>query len=292
MKIFLPLIITFTSFQICSAQCEIKTIERPDGNTIKYFNPKPVIQKTDYEVGISIYKNVTTDILMVNVSLLFKRGVPQKLSENLIIQTSGQKGISLEPIVSELVEMNNRKVAIGLYKLDESSVIELSNHALKSVFVTIGGNILGSTVTQSPNLLANQINCMFSSNLVKNLTQNLKDDSESVDSLDIFDIIEASKDKTTIDRRANIPSTDIEVPTDFGKSKYDKNFYPDAELNKDGSGMKLQEAIEENRREGLDKDITTFSYYLLALIFISIIGFILYIQKKESKNKNNRKERY
>lgn len=41
--------------------CDIKTNIRPDGNIIKYFDPVPVAVEKDYELGLSIYKNETTD---------------------------------------------------------------------------------------------------------------------------------------------------------------------------------------------------------------------------------------
>ncbi len=53
-------------------------------------------------------------------SLLFNGRKPQKLTGELIIQTTGQKGISLKLLVSELVEMNGREVAIGLYEVDKN----------------------------------------------------------------------------------------------------------------------------------------------------------------------------
>jgi hypothetical protein len=71
MKKVLIMIIACISFNI-SAQSDMKTISRPDGNTIKYFNPKPIIIQSQYEVGTAIYKNVTTGKFMINISVLFK----------------------------------------------------------------------------------------------------------------------------------------------------------------------------------------------------------------------------
>ena len=41
---------------LTSAQCNTKTNHRPDGITIKYFKPKPVMRSSQYEVGVGIYK--------------------------------------------------------------------------------------------------------------------------------------------------------------------------------------------------------------------------------------------
>tara|TARA_R110002050_G_scaffold237585_1_gene373622 strand:- start:49132 stop:49614 length:483 start_codon:yes stop_codon:yes gene_type:complete len=147
-------------YQFGMAQCDIKTTEKPDGNIIKYFNPKPVVRQSDYEIGVSIYKNITTDVLMVNTSLLFKGRAPQKLTGNLVLQTAGQKGISLKPLISELVKMNGRDVAIGLYEIDKISATELSNHDLKSVFVTVGQSLVGATVTENTGVLRLNLGCL------------------------------------------------------------------------------------------------------------------------------------
>ncbi|MCM4172462.1 hypothetical protein DHD32_13290 [Arenibacter sp. TNZ] len=140
-------------------QCDIKTTERPDGNIIKYFNPKPVIRQTEYEIGVSIYKNITTEVVMVNTSVLFKGKPPKNLRGNLIIQTTNSKGISLKPVMSELIEMNGRDVAIGLYEIDETSYKELSNYSLKGIYVYVGDNLVGATVTENKLTLKNNLNC-------------------------------------------------------------------------------------------------------------------------------------
>ncbi|MCM4162149.1 MULTISPECIES: hypothetical protein [unclassified Arenibacter] len=159
MKNFRLSFIFLLLYQFGIAQCDIKTTEKPDGNLIKYFNPKPVVRQSDYEIGVSIYKNITTDVVMVNTSILFKGKAPQKLTGKLVIQTAGQKGISLEPLVSELIKMNGRDVAIGLYEIDKSSLLELLNYDLKSIFVYVGENLVGSTITENKGTLRLNLGC-------------------------------------------------------------------------------------------------------------------------------------
>lgn len=147
-------------YQFGTAQCNIKITQRPDGDTLKYFTPLPVVRQSDYEIGVSIYKNITTDVLMVNASVLFKAKSPTNLSGNLIIQTANSKGISLNLVMSELIEMNGRDVAIGLYEIDEISAKELSNYPLKSIYVYLDGNMIGATVTENRLSLKNNLNCL------------------------------------------------------------------------------------------------------------------------------------
>ena len=64
----------------------------------------------------------------------------------------------------------------------------------------------------------------------------------------IFDVL---KNKSTIPirKRTKLGNTDIEIDTNFGDSSYDKSFYPDAVVNKDGTGLSLFESINENRSD-------------------------------------------
>jgi hypothetical protein len=159
MKILIAIIFIINSFTAIG-QCNINTTQRPDGNVLKFFNPQPIIREPDHEIGISIYENTTTNVLMLNVSVLFKGTSPQKLTNNAILQTSNIKGISLNPLLSELIVMNGRDVAIGLYEITENDIKEIGNNNLKSLFISLEGKITGSTVTENSGVLKVQLNCL------------------------------------------------------------------------------------------------------------------------------------
>ncbi len=141
-------------------QCDFKTTQRPDGNVLNYFNPQPIIREANHEIGISIYKNTTTNVLMLNVSVLFKGTAPQKLTDNAILQTSNINGISLTPSLSELVVMNGRDVAIGLYEITDKDFKEIVNYNLKSLFISLEGKLTGSAITENSEILKAQLNCL------------------------------------------------------------------------------------------------------------------------------------
>lgn len=142
-------------------QCDIKTVNRPDGNTIKYFNPKPIIIQEQFEVGTAIYKNVTTGKMMINLTILFK-SIPNKpLNGELIIQTTNKIGIVLKLIKSEEVEMNGKKVAIGLYEIDKKSIVELKKYPLKSIYFSINNKKYGQSISKNNNLYINELNCFL-----------------------------------------------------------------------------------------------------------------------------------
>lgn len=159
MTILTSLILFIHSFPAIG-QCDFKTTQRPDGNVLNYFNPKPIIRESDHEFGISIYKNTTTNVMMLNVSVLFKGTAPKKLTDNAIIQTVNSKGISLKPLLSELIVMNGRDVAIGLYEITDKDFKELINYNLKSLFISLNGKIIGSTVTENSGILKAQLSCL------------------------------------------------------------------------------------------------------------------------------------
>lgn len=153
------IVLAVLSYSISGAQCNFKTTIKPEGDVIKYFNPKPIIRMPEYEVGISIYKNTTTNVFMLNVSVLFKNMKPQELNEDAILQTTNVKGIRLTPLVTERVTMNGREVAIGLYEIKQSDFNELKLHNLKSIFFYLDGNLMGSTITENESILRTQLNC-------------------------------------------------------------------------------------------------------------------------------------
>lgn len=159
MKKVLIMILGFISFNI-SAQSDMKTISRPDGNTIKYFNPKPIIIQNQYEVGTAVYKNLTTGKFMINISVLFKTIPAKDIKGKLTIQTEGKKGLVLKLVKSEQVEMNGRKLATALYEIDKISLAELKKYPLKSIFFYLEGKMFGSTVTQNSNILIKELNLL------------------------------------------------------------------------------------------------------------------------------------
>lgn len=160
-KIFLIVLAILTTNYI-SAQCsELKTNNRPDGNTIKYFNPKPLIKLSSYETGASVYHNVTTDKYYICIVLLFKTLSQDDVSGNLIIQLKNTNdSISLELVESNKTKMNEKDVSIAMYELDNKSLELLKKNQLKSIFFNIKSTTHGNTITENNNLFVNQLKCL------------------------------------------------------------------------------------------------------------------------------------
>jgi len=160
MKNLIILILAFHSIMNLNAQCDIKTNNRPDGNTIKYFNPKPIIREAGYEVGSSVYYNQTSNKYFINLSVLFLTMTQQDISGDLTIQLeNSSNSIVLKISESNKVQMNGRNVTIALFEIDQKSQKLLETKQLKSVFFKMKDKIYGSTIKNNKSLFINQLSC-------------------------------------------------------------------------------------------------------------------------------------
>jgi len=302
----LILIIAFALLSSCinsPAQCNFKTTIKPDGDVIKYFNPKPVIRKSDYEVGIAIYKNITTNEVMLNVSVLFKSMKPQKLNDDVILQTANVKGIRLSPLVSDRVTMNGREVAIGLYKIKKSDYEELKKYNVKSIFFYLEENLIGSTVTENSSILKSELNC-FQTKEENLLLQGIlfRNNTSVYDSLindpllsDIanrnalsydvqFSLYELAKSPSGIHyKMSRTGTTEVGRNTVFGDSMFDTAFFPNYALNWGDEGGTLNELIAENRAQNqpwIAKVLT-----IVVVLVLIVVGVVIVLRHK-SKTKN------
>ena len=103
MKRIILFIIILLLNSLAYSQSEIKTVIRPDGISLKYFNPIPVVITNSHEAGLSLYKNVNNKIYTLALTVIFKSDKPTELDGNLMIQTTGINGISLKPIFHKLI---------------------------------------------------------------------------------------------------------------------------------------------------------------------------------------------
>ena len=158
-KLFLIIFFTF-SITNSFGQCDFKTNNRPDGNTIKYFNPKPIIRESGYEVGASVYYNETSNKYFINISVLFLTFTQQDISGDLIIQLeSTNNSVVLKKIESNKVQMNGRDVTIALFEIDHKSLKLLKTNQLRSVFFNMKSKIYGSSIANNKAIFINQLKC-------------------------------------------------------------------------------------------------------------------------------------
>lgn len=144
-------------FNITYSQNDIKTVNRPDGVTLKYFNPIPVVIANSYEAGLSLYKNINTKQYFLTVTVLFKQQSPTELSGNLLIQTTGTKGISLSPVWHKLINMNGQNVATSMYLLTTRDINELKIHPIKLISFNAYGQPVGLNLTKNKDLVITEL---------------------------------------------------------------------------------------------------------------------------------------
>ena len=144
-------------FNIGFSQNVIKTVNRPDGVTIKYFNPTPVVIANSHEAGLSLYKNLNTKEYFLTVTVLFKQQSPTELSGNLLIQTTGDKGLSLLPVWHKMINMNGRNVATSMYLLTNNNIEELKIRPIKLISFNAYDQPVGLNLTMNKNLLINEL---------------------------------------------------------------------------------------------------------------------------------------
>lgn len=178
-NIFLLISLIFSSFTVLG-QFEVKTIIRPDGITLNYINPIPVVIATDYEAGLSLYKYTAKNVYTLAITVLFKSSVPEELYGNLLIQTTGKNGISLKPVMNELINMNGRQVAASMYYLTERDIKELSNNTIKMISFNVDNEIIALHLTENKDLLIKEFNLLKSKNSTnKNETSSIVKESNS-----------------------------------------------------------------------------------------------------------------
>lgn len=141
-------------------QYDIKTVNRPDGVTMKYFNPMPVAITSSHEAGLSLYKNIKDKSYFLAVTVLFKTKTPTELNGNLMVQTTGNKGISLKPVMHKLINMNGRNVATSMYLLTPRDIIELKSKLIKLVSFYVNGQPIGLNLTKNKDILVKEFSIL------------------------------------------------------------------------------------------------------------------------------------
>lgn len=293
------------------AQYEVKTIKRPDGITLKYFNPIPVARAYNYEAGLSLYKNPDNNKYFVAISVLFKNTVAEELNGNLLIQTTGKNGISLEPAYNRLVTINGREVALSMYYLTGREINELKSNSIKLISFNVNDEIIALNLTENRDVLVKEFEIL--SNAKSNISKQNFNKSNSLTNAqkqnipirtpvtkpntpngrktydDYFKDRDA-KNKNT-QTKPDPPSTMfgrntsgvLGVNTDYGESKYDKDINWDADIDKndiEGSLKKYRDARWEEEW-GVYRNVG-----LILLLFIVII-FIYRLLKSDDNTINN-----
>jgi len=290
------------------AQYEVKTIKRPDGITLKYFNPIPVARAYNYEAGLSLYKNPDNNKYFVAISVLFKNTVAEELNGNLLIQTTGKNGISLEPAYNRLVTMNGREVALSMYYLTERDINEFKSNSIKLISFTINNEITALNLTENRDVLVKEFEIL--SNAKSNISNQNFNKSNSLTNAqkqnipirtpatnpntpnggktydDYFKDRDAENKNTQT--KPDPPSTMfgrntsgvLGVNTDYGESKYDKDINWDADIDKND----IKGSLKKYRDARWEEEWGSYRNIGMGILFLIIIISIIAIFRKGDDN--------
>ena len=156
-KLFFTIIIFFLTIKFYS-QCNIKTIHRPDGVTVRYLNPVLVGTGTQCELGSSIYFNGEDYSLSTAVRYFVK---PKKTIGTLMIQLNNDVSLVLKMHENQLATIKNEEVSLSLFYLTKTDVENLKKAYIKIiVFKEEGGKNQIITVSENNYFAATHIKCL------------------------------------------------------------------------------------------------------------------------------------
>lgn len=156
-SLYLILLIVVSSMKI-SAQCNVKTNNRPDGVTVKYLNPEMVGKGTGCELGFSISTN-GTDYYFNTAVLYFSTSV--KSTGTLMIELSNNQSLNLTLYASELATIKNSEVSTNVYLLSKTDVEKLKKATIKKIiFKETGGKNQIIILSKNFDVASRHINCL------------------------------------------------------------------------------------------------------------------------------------
>ena len=144
-----------------SFPCDVKTTRRADGNIMKYFNPFPVVQNDKYDVGTSVYKNITTGEYTISVAVLFKNIKAADVSGNLILKTKSNIGLSLKQFMNTRSEVNGNSLSLAIYVITDRDFEILRNSPVNQIYVDVQGSRLGGSFNSLSEIYMKEIECLI-----------------------------------------------------------------------------------------------------------------------------------
>ncbi|QBN19756.1 hypothetical protein [Flavobacterium nackdongense] len=292
-KLSILICLIISSFTVL-AQYKVKTVKRPDGITLNYFNPIPVARANNWDAGLSLYKNPDNNTYFVAISVVFKNAVAKELNGNLLIQTTGKNGISLEPIYNRLVTMNGREVAASMYYLTERDINELKSNPTKLISFNLNDEIIALNLTENRDVLIKEFSILSNIRVLKTQTKGL-DSLKQAKKEELRHkafLQNTGKLKITQDSNYNklkISSGQYLKNTSIGESEKDKNINLETEIIADD----IEGSIIHNRS---DKAIDKYKNYKLfgLMLLFGLIFFVMFrfnnkgvrVNKKTNKVKS------
>lgn len=159
MKVLVSVFLIVLFFQFPGiSQCNIKTINRPDGTIVKYLNPELVGIGTDCELGLSVSFN--GEGYLINTTVRYS-SLSKKQIGSLKVQFQNNDALVLNLYSSELATVQGSNVSLGVYLATDNDILKLKASPLvRVVFAEANGVNQIVTISKSNNLLIRQIKCL------------------------------------------------------------------------------------------------------------------------------------
>lgn len=270
-------------------QFEIKTVNRPDGVTMKYFTPIAVAITNSHEAGLSLYKNTNDNTYLLAVTVLFKSNTPTKLNGNLIIQTTGDNGISLKPALHKLINMNGKNVASSMFSLTNLDIIELKSKSLKLISFYINEQPIGLNLTTNKDILIKEFSALNNSEASPEKEKELQDKKAGSDGLfKKYDDVVSGKTKLTGKASLNtqMASTYRGEDTGYGNSKDNKNIVWEADIDSNGVQGSLKKYGDLKQQEENEATFQSIAIIVGAILLISLLIYSFDIMNRKESNEN------
>jgi hypothetical protein len=129
---------TKSTFTNPKTPCNIQTVNRLDGTTVRYLKPELVGVGSNCELGLGIQTNGSEYFLITYVRYFDQS---KRIIGNLRIKLANEQTLELTLYSSELATMKNEMLGMSIFTLADSDIPKLTNSSIKLVVFRETGNI-------------------------------------------------------------------------------------------------------------------------------------------------------
>lgn len=140
------------------SQCNIKTIHRPDGVTVRYLNPVLLGSGTNCELGGSISENGVQYVFNTTVRYF---GTSKKTKGTLMVRLDNNVSLELKMFTNELATVKNEEVSLSVFLLTKNDVAQLKKAKIITiVFKEADGKNQIIMINNNSDFASRQIKCL------------------------------------------------------------------------------------------------------------------------------------
>ena len=147
-----------TNTSVPKGPCNIKTVNRNDGTTVRYLNPELIGTGNKCELGLSIQTNGLNYFMSVTVRYFTQA---YKITGSLKIKLANEQSLELPIYTSELANMQNENVSLSIFYLNSNDIVKLKNSTIKTVAFQESSQIYQLILlNQNSDVAMRHLNCL------------------------------------------------------------------------------------------------------------------------------------